>query len=114
MGHLHPKPKPRSTRFNGIYMLFHSYVQYKYIFLDKKVDLHPQDNFLATPLSRITLIKCYNYNFQIFNYNQIKKVLYNIRNCLNKIVYRWTKDIFAGFVATVFIYEAILQTFGVS
>ncbi len=27
---------------------------------------------------------------------------------------RFTKDIFAGFVATVFIYEALLQTFGVS
>ena len=26
---------------------------------------------------------------------------------------RFTKDIFAGFVATVFIYEALLQTFGV-
>jgi hypothetical protein len=26
---------------------------------------------------------------------------------------RFTKDIFAGFVATVFIYEALLQTVGV-
>ena len=31
-----------------------------------------------------------------------------------KLFTKFTKDIFAGFVATVFIYEAILQTVGVS